>query len=98
MYKIMIGEIDKKHNENWGNNKSVEKMLEPIIVEKECNIGTLSQAARIFHNEEQIDWGIFAWKAFKSDIKRFFKKKGIPGKELEPFDEYKEYGVVYVDK
>lgn len=97
MYKIMIGEISKRYNENWDNNTSIDNMLEPIIVEKDCDIGTLPMAARLFHNEIQIDWGIFAWKAFKSDIKQFFRKKGISEKELDSFDPYKEYGVVYID-
>jgi len=98
MYRIMIGEINKDQKTAWENmNVNADKVLDPIMFEKDCSIGTLSLASKTFHNEEQLDWGAFAWKASKSDIKRFFRKKGISENELEAFDEYKEYGVVYID-
>lgn len=99
MYKIIIGEINRRRHEQWDQEiKDTNSILETKIYESDCTMGTLPMAARTFHDEIQIDWGSFAWKAFKSEIKRFFKKKGIPEAELRPFDEYKEYGVVYIDK
>lgn len=99
MYKIVIGEINEAYNGEWiGSNDSADDVINPVLIEKDCDIGTLPLAAKLFRDETQLDWGIFAWKAFKSDISRFFKRKGIPDKELESFDSYKEYGVVYIDK
>lgn len=98
MYRIIIGEISEKRKSEWNNGDvSVNKVLENKLFEKDCTIDTLSTAAKTFRDEVQLDWGTFAWKAFKSEIKRFFQKKGIPKKELESFDPFKEYGVVYID-
>ena len=98
MYKLIIGEINEKRKNDWhGVNKDMRSILSKELFEKECSIGTLTAAAGAFHDEVQIDWGTFAWKAFKTDIKSFFKKRGIPEEHLEPFDAFKEYGVVYID-
>lgn len=98
MYRIIIGEINKEQSAEWENmNVNTDKILDPVMFEKDCNMGTLALASKTFHNEVQLDWGTFAWKAFKSDIKRFFRKKGIKEKELELFDAFKEYGVMYID-
>ena len=98
MYKLIIGEINEKRKDNWQEiDKDMRSILSKELYEKECTIGTLTAAAGAFHDEVQIDWGTFAWKAFKTDIKSFFKKRGIAEEHLEPFDEFKEYGVVYID-
>ena len=98
MYRLIIGEISQKRKSKWNSgDKDPRSVLENNLYEKECTIGTLTAAACAFHDEIQIDWGTFAWKAFKSDIKRFFKRRGISEEELAPFDEFKEYGVVYID-
>lgn len=92
-------QINRHRHEQWDQEiKDTNSVLETKIYESDCTMGTLPMAACTFHDEIQIDWGSFAWKAFKSEIKRLFKKKGIPEAELQPFDEYKEYGVVYIDK
>lgn len=99
MYEIIIGEISEGRKKDWFENDSdPQAVLKETILKKECSIATLSAAAKIFHDEVQIDWGCFAWKAFKSDLRKFFKRKGLPEAELAPFDEFKEYGVVYIDR
>ena len=98
MYKIKIGEISRQHNEGWlNNNETKEQILDTVLVEKECDMGTLSLAAKTFRDEVQLDWGVFAWKAFKSDIKKLFRRKGFCESDIEELDPYKEYGVVYID-
>jgi hypothetical protein len=93
----MIGEINKARTADWQNSTAKDRIIDPIIVERACDMGTLSLAAKTFREEVQLDWGTFAWKAFKDEIRRFFKKKGLPEAELEPLDAYKEYGVMYID-
>lgn len=98
MYRILIGEINKRQKDKWESmNSDTDRVIEPVILERNCDMGTLTLASKVFHDEVQLDWGTFAWKAFKSELKRFFRKKGIPEEELEPFDAFKEYGVVYID-
>ena len=98
MYKLKIGEISRECNRDWFiSSMEVDEMLEPVLIEKDCTMAALPLAAKTFRDEVQLDWGTFAWKAFKSELRKFFRKKGIPEKELEAFDEYKEYGVVYID-
>lgn len=99
MYRIIIGEISRHNRENWQQiTDDPDNILETKIYEGQCNMSTLQAAGRAFHDEIQINWGSFAWKAFKSEIRHFFKRKGIPEAELQPFDEFKEYGVVYIDE
>lgn len=99
MYRIIIGELSEEKKKKWDTGGiEVSSALERMIFKADCNIGTLPIAAKSFHDEVQIDWGSFAWKAFKSEIRRFFRRKGISEKELRKFDPYKEYGVIYIDK
>lgn len=99
MYKLMIGEICEKRLNDWrSNDPDAAAILKNIMFETDCSMGTLPIAGKNFHDEVQIDWGSFAWKAFRSELKKFFKRKGLPEAELAPFDEYKEYGVVYIDE
>lgn len=97
MYKIKIGELKTLKDPDWNECKSEDDILEPVLIEKDCTMATLPLAAKTFRDEVQLDWGTFAWKAFKSELRKFFRKKGLQEKELEAFDEYKEYGVVYID-
>lgn len=99
MYEIVIGELSEDKRKQWDSSDSdVSEILDRSLFKADCSIGTLPIAAKSFHDELQIDWGSFAWKAFRSEIGRFFRRKGIPEQELKKFDPYKEYGVVYIDK
>lgn len=98
MYKLKIGEISRERNKDWFiSSVAADEVLEPVLIEKDCTMAALPLAAKTFRDEVQLDWGTFAWKAVKSELKKFFRKKGLSEQELEAFDEYKEYGVVYID-
>ena len=99
MYEILIGELSKDRELKWDNG-----MTDPYAVlgknmfSCRCTIGTLQDANRYFHDEIQIDWGCFAWKAQKCELLKFFRRKGYAVDDLEQFDPFKEYAVVYIDR
>lgn len=99
MYELLIGEISKNRTSKWDNgSKNPYEVLKQTMYRGECTMGTLQEAAQCFHDELQIDWGAFAWKASKADLMRFFRRKGYPLDALDPFSDYKLYGVVYIDQ
>ncbi len=98
MYKILFGIISSKRRRNWNDrDEDPYKVLDECLYERECSIGTLPSAGKAFRDEVQIDWGSYAWKAKKREIRRFFRRKGYPEEVLEKFDSDEEYGVVYID-
>ena len=99
MYEILIGEISDDRNQKWDNGETDPyTVINKTMFSGQCTISTLQEAGKYFYDEIQVDWGCFAWKARKCELMRFFRRKGYPLSELEHFDIYKEYAVVYIDR
>ncbi len=98
MYEIKIGEITNEAKKNWHSAyKNDIQIIEDKICEYQCNMSTLEIASKCFHDEIQLDWGKFAWKGRKTEIKVFFKITGYNKKILDKIKPRKEYGIVYID-
>lgn len=99
MYELLIGEISPDRKTKWDNG-SVDpySVLDKTLFSGLCTMGALQEAGKCFHDEIQVNWGCFAWKAGKCELKRFFKRKGYSPRELDSFDDFKEYAVVYIDR
>lgn len=99
MYKLIIGEIKGEKIKNWqSENKDLYDFLEYEIIKQRCRMGTLPKAAKAFRDEVQLDWGTFVWRASKPELLSFFKKYGYSEEKIHGLDDFKEYGVVYLDQ
>ena len=99
MYEILIGELSKDRKLKWDNGLTDPySVVEKAMYSGSCTMGTLQEAGKYFRDEIQVDWGCFAWKARKCELMKFFRRKGYPVEELEQFDPFKEYAVVYIDR
>lgn len=99
MYEILIGEISRSRKSKWDNGSTdPSSVISKILYSGSCTMGTLQDASKYFHDEIQVDWGCFAWKAHKCELLKFFRRKGYSIEELDSFDPFKEYAVVYIDR
>jgi len=99
MYELLIGEISEDRKRKWDNGKTNPyTVIDKILYSGSCTMGTLESAGKYLRSEIQVDWGCFAWKARKCELMKFFRRKGYPVEELDGFDDFKEYAVVYIDR
>lgn len=96
---IFYGEISDARKENWNlkTNNPYEVLVKNKPITKLGGWEFLTCAKEMFRDEIQIDWGSFAYKCDKEELKKLEKqtKCNIPG--LNELEEGKDYGIIFIE-
>lgn len=97
-----FGELSEERKNKWDNdNHNPYKVLKTSNRVSGGGWDILHAANKYFNNKLQIDWGSFAWKCTKSELKRFLQDKHfeIDGiKNVDILSDDKEYGIVFIEQ
>ena len=97
VYKIMVGTIKPEKLQTWNENKEPFDILDERKEIEQINwIEFLSAARRLFTEEVQVDWGSFAFKATKEQLKQLTAEYRATIDNLDNFPD-ESLGVVFIE-
>ena len=97
VYEIKVGVIKPDKLETWKENSEPFDILDDWKDIKLINwIDFLQMARRIFTDEVQVDWGSFAYKATKEQLRQLMEEYNA---EIEDLDDLPDanLGVVFIE-
>ena len=99
MSSIFYGEIKEERLNSWSENEN------PYDILKENNrINSLSGwdflevAKKLFTEEVQVDWGSFAYKCTKDQLRKLRQKTHCEIEKFEQLDTDQIYGIVFIEE
>ena len=99
MSSIFYGEIKEERLNSWSENEN------PYDILKENNrINSLSGwdflevAKKLFTDEVQVDWGSFAYKFTKEQLRKLMQKTHCEIEKFEQLDTDQIYGIVFIEE
>ena len=67
-----------------------------MLAEEVCRISALSSADYCLHDREELDWGHFAFRGSKKEIRRLFEAENLNSTTLDKLSEGAEYTVTFL--
>lgn len=96
-YEIKVGVIKPDKLKTWNENKEPFDVLDDWKDINQINwIEFLSAAKKLFTEEVQIDWGSFAFKATKEQLRKLTKEYNAKIDGLENLPD-ENLGVVFIE-
>ena len=98
MSSIFYGEIKENQLRSWPENKNpYDILVENNRIEKLGGWEFLEIANKLFLDEVQVDWGSFAYKCTKNQLKKLKDQTGCEI-NLETLKIGKIYGIVFIEE
>lgn len=98
MSSILYGEIKENQLRSWSENKNpYDILIENNRIEKLGGWEFLEIANKLFSDEVQVDWGSFAYKCTKNQLKILKDQMGCEI-NMETLKTGKIYGIVFIEE
>ena len=98
MSSIIYGEIKENQLRSWSENKNpYDILVENNRIEKLGGWEFLEIANKLFSDEVQVDWGSFAYKCTKNQLKKLKDQTGCEI-NLETLKTGEIYGIVFIEE
>ena len=98
MSSILYGEIKVNQLRSWSENKNpYDILIENNRIEKLGGWEFLEIANKLFSDEVQVDWGSFAYKCTKNQLKILKDQTGCEI-NMETLKIGKIYGIVFIEE
>ena len=69
-----------------------------LLAEENCRISALSSADYCLHDRKEEDWGRFAFRGSKQEIRRLFEAENLSSAALEKLSESRDYTVTFLGR
>ena len=99
MYKIVVGEISQKRQENWFccDENPYGVWEGDSLAEQICYINAWCYGDKFLRDRVDVDWGSIAWKGNKAEIVRFFQACNLDSARLENVEENRDFAVIFIE-
>ena len=99
MYKLYVGNLSAKRQENWFclDDDPYSVWEGDALICQICTIGTPACAGRILRDQIEVDWGSTAWKATKAELTQLFEECKLDRTLLKVLEKDKDYAVVFLE-
>ena len=99
MSSIFYGEIKEDKLQTWFEKRDLYDILgENNRVERLGGGDFLFIAKELFTNQVQVDWGSFAYKCTRKQLKKLIEEKQCVIPKMKQLDPNKTYGIVFIEE
>ena len=99
MSSIFYGEIKEDKLKTWSENRNpYDILVENNRVERLGGWDFLFIAKELFTDQVQVDWGSFAYKCTKEQLRKLMQKTHCEIEKFEQLDSDQIYGIVFIEE
>lgn len=99
MSSIFYGEIKEERLKNWtANGNPYDILTENNRIYRLGGWDFLEVSQKLFTGEVQVDWGSFAYKCTKEQLRKLMQKTHCEIEKFEQLDSDQIYGIVFIEE
>ena len=99
MSSIFYGEIKEERLNSWSENENPYDILkENNRINRLSGWDFLEVTKKLFTDEVRVDWGSFAYKCTKDQLRKLMQKTHCEIEKIDQMDPDQIYGIVFIEE
>lgn len=99
MSSIFYGEIKEERLNSWSENENPYDILkENDRINRLSGWDFLEVTKKLFTDEVQVDWGSFAYKCTKDQLRKLMQKTHCEIEKIDQMNPDQIYGIVFIEE